>query len=707
MTAAPEAGAPEAAQSIATDTASIPAQTAIVHPYGDAWRIYHLAGWSPLPLPPGRKSPPPTGWTGYGAPYASYADLYAWEESHADGNIAARMGPGVLGVDADQHDGKRGDDTLRALEAKLGPLPPTWASTSRHGTPSRQLFYRVPEGLHWLSDLNDYGGGVEILRMGHRYSVLPPSIHPHTGEPYGWITPDGQRTDEVPRVADLAELTDEWVTFLSEGGQAEREQKSVAGLDATEADAWITARSGTGECRRIALMTDRAVAELGKPSVTHHDVALSAAWHLAHLAAEGHTGVRSALDRLRLAFVPSVAHRADDREASAEYHRLVRGAVDAAAVVTEGGPDPCAPTAVPVPVADDPATDPEPLLRFESIGDLAARVDAMGPRRYLIRGLWPAGQYGVLSAEAKAQKTWTGGDMAVSVASGQPFLGHFPVDTSGPVVLFAGEGGEGNVLRRLRALAAARGVEATALPIRVCCRSPHLSDDAHVRELRAELATTRPVLAILDPLYLSLGNVNTANLAEMGTVLEKVQHACAEVGAALLVVHHDNRNRDATGAGRMSGAGPAEWGRVLMSIQNLQRRPGDHPGGTVLVAEIAIIGSEVPDTTVRVRRTIWADDPDDLDSPLHVEVEVLTADDELPGTDRPPAERRVLAILDAADEPLTVRVIGDRLAAEGKPLRRPTISRALNALADDDLADCVTDAAGSAGRWTGRGVPGV
>lgn len=136
-------------------------------------------------------------------------------------------------------------------------------------------------------------------------------------------------------------------------------------------------------------------------------------------------------------------------------------------------------TPVEAPGDVEPATADAPPVRlqFQTVAELCAEVDAMGPRRYLVRGLWPAGAYGVHAAEPKAGKTWNGLDLAVAVAAGRPFLGEFPVDTSGPVIVFAGEGGKGSVVRRLRAVAAAHGVRLEDLPITVCCRAPHLSDE--------------------------------------------------------------------------------------------------------------------------------------------------------------------------------------------------------------------------------------
>jgi hypothetical protein len=86
---------------------------------------------------------------------------------------------------------------------------------------------------------------------------------------------------------------------------------------------------------------------------------------------------------------------------------------------------------------ETPAT---PALEFFSIAELRARVKARGPRRRLLSGLWPSGDYGVLAAEQKAQKTWGACALAVAVASGTPWLGLIAVDDPGPVIMFAGEG---------------------------------------------------------------------------------------------------------------------------------------------------------------------------------------------------------------------------------------------------------------------------
>lgn len=369
---------------------------------------------------------------------------------------------------------------------------------------------------------------------------------------------------------------------------------------------------------------------------------------------------------------------------------------------------PAMPPQPPIPLKAASEPDPEPVLVFQTIADLCAEVDAAGPRRWLIRGIWPAGAYGVHAAEPKAGKTWNALDLAVSVASGTPWLGQHPIDTAGPVVVFAGEGGKGNVVRRLRAIATHRGVELETLPITVCTRAPHLGDDAHMGLLERHLRGVMPVLAILDPFYLAAGGANGADLYAMGKLLERPQLLCEATGAALIVVTHFNRSRDLKGAARITGAGPAEWGRVLISASVVSRSTSDDLATTVLT-ELDIQGGEVPDRSIRVRRVIRADDPDDLDSPLTYSVDEpdhasqgdyspSSSPSGTPGVG--PAATKLLEALDAQTDPAPIADLVDHVVAtHGHGLKRPTCSTELNKLRGLDLADYLDAGPGKERLW--------
>lgn len=311
-------------------------QTPGTGPYADHATAYLTAGWAPLPLPRGQKKHPPSGWTGAGGAWPSGADVYAWTEEHADGNIALRLPPNVIGVDVDSYDAKPGGLVLADLEQRLGELPSTWRSTSRDDGVSGIRFYTVPEGLRWPSVL---GPGIETIRHGHRYAVAWPSVHPNGGT-YRWVTPDGATAlTEIPTPDDLPELPDAWVAHFTGGEMAHTQDR--AGLDDTQVDGWLQVRTGT-MCRRTeAILKDTLDGMLGAGS--RHDHMLTATNRLVWVAGMGHTGVPAALEQARKAFLTATAGDRTPGEAQAEWDRMVAGAVDLAAAAHPDTPpvDPC------------------------------------------------------------------------------------------------------------------------------------------------------------------------------------------------------------------------------------------------------------------------------------------------------------------------------------------------------------------------------
>ena len=293
-----------------------------------------------------------------------------------------------------------------------------------------------------------------------------------------------------------------------------------------------------------------------------------------------------------------------------------------------------------------PATSSLEILTFRELSDA---VGARPAPSYLIRGILACADYGVLAAEPKAGKTWAMTDAVVSVASGSPFLGSFEVDTTGPVLVFAGEGGDRKIKRRIEAVCRSRGVDPDSIAdrVHVCLRAPHLADQEAMRLVAVAIARIRPVLVIIDPLYLAARGANTADLAEMGAHLEAIQSVCQLAGAALLIAHHWNKTGLGRGSSRMSGAGPAAWGRVLISAAVVRRQTDATTGRTDVELELEFTGDEIAESTVRIRRSVWAEDPADLGSPLHYGVTRLAdlepADSDPDGLS--PSSRRVLSAL--------------------------------------------------------------
>jgi hypothetical protein len=336
---------------------------------------------------------------------------------------------------------------------------------------------------------------------------------------------------------------------------------------------------------------------------------------------------------------------------------------------------------------EEPA-EPDPTLPIEDVAVVAARVDAMPPARFLARPVWPADAYGVIGAENKAGKTWAALDLGVNVAAGRSWLGVYPCEKPGAVLLFLGEGGERKTIRRLRAVCDHYSLRLEDLPIRICHRVPQLTSEGHIGLIRAEIRRQRASVVVVDPLYLAAKGARSSSLFEMASVLEPIQRACQQFQAALVVVHHWNKTGEGKGRDRFSGAGSAEWGRVLASV-SVENRHTDDDGASNVVLSWQFVGDEIPDTELRIRRRVHAEDVDDLASPLFYSVERLArrangtgVSDDLAG--EKPAVRRIWAHLLAATEPLTVAKVGDLCASDetGIPLKTRTIQDGLGRLRD-------------------------
>ena len=212
--------------------------------YESAHGLYRKAGWSGvLPLPAGKKFPPPDGFTGWHGLDPSGADSQEWIDDFVEyrgtGQLALRMPSTVVGIDVDHgYGGKAGGDTMAEAMRRWGPIPLGPHSTARGDGPSGIWFYRVPKGtaLRTRIVFPELGlGSVEIIQRHHRYAVVWPSVHPDTGRQYQWygLPEDAPSFDGVvlPRSQDLPPLPAGWLKALAgadEPGVAAADPETVS-----------------------------------------------------------------------------------------------------------------------------------------------------------------------------------------------------------------------------------------------------------------------------------------------------------------------------------------------------------------------------------------------------------------------------------------------------------------------------------------------
>jgi len=292
-----------------------------VRPYADVAMDYLLTGWSPIPLPPQAKYPPPKGWTGYDAPIPSAADVYDWADNgHAGSNVALRLSDTIIGIDVDAYDGKPGEQTMLDAIDRLGPLPKTYVVTSRDDGVSGIRLYRVPPGRCWADVI---GPGVEIIHHGHRYVTAPPSLHP-SGRVYRCLGPDRQPCD-MPAVDEVvAELPPQWVAEYDRGDAADRAQK--ADLTPAEVAAFLADAPAGDPCRYVNRLIEEATTGLDV-AASRHDLTRNYVAKIIRAADQGHHGTGVALDTVEAAFTAAIAADTTRPRDAGEWARMVVGAV--------------------------------------------------------------------------------------------------------------------------------------------------------------------------------------------------------------------------------------------------------------------------------------------------------------------------------------------------------------------------------------------
>lgn len=296
-----------------------------IYGYAAAAPRYRAAGWMQvIPLPEGRKTPPPAGFTGRSRKPVTDEQIQLWSQANPNANTGIVIPEGVLVLDIDAEQGHQvkadGAKGISELSQELGMLPATWSSTA-HGidSPARHLFYKVPEGLAWKGGAIE---GVDILQPGHRYSVVWPSIHP-SGEMYCWYTPSGSTTSQIPHISDLATLPWKWVDYL---------RKPEHTTPKPAFNTLISHETGTYDTRMCKAINTFLNKTLSNPASkgSRHDTTLQAVWALVNFAQEGHRGALDAINQLKPRFIAEIApdRPGKEREAAREWAAILSGAME-------------------------------------------------------------------------------------------------------------------------------------------------------------------------------------------------------------------------------------------------------------------------------------------------------------------------------------------------------------------------------------------
>lgn len=275
--------------------------------YAEVFRDYADRSWTPLPLPAGKKSPPPKGYTGYGHPFPAYGQMQRWAIAQPGANVALPLPDTVIGIDVDAyHDGL---STLRKLIDRLGEPPDgPWSSSGREDG-SGIFYFQVQAGLHFVSAIPE---GIEIVQRDYRYAVVWPSIHPDTGLRYRWHDTDG-----IPWPDGLPWLPDSWVRELTS-------TPNMSGKGFTgSAEEWLSNLPSRRLSGLLARDYNRRVRNLEMKQGSRHPSMVRTVNWLVHCGAEGHN-VRAALDDLRETYITALK---GERNGEYEFNSALEWAI--------------------------------------------------------------------------------------------------------------------------------------------------------------------------------------------------------------------------------------------------------------------------------------------------------------------------------------------------------------------------------------------
>lgn len=218
----------------------------------------------------------------------------------------------------------------------------------------------------------------------------------------------------------------------------------------------------------------------------------------------------------------------------------------------------------------DPGHEESSLMRTSNYEEVMGNCNTF--EGWLVKGFWGRRSHGIVAGMPKCFKSTLVHDLVISVASGQPFLGKFPVLEPGPVIVVQNENADYIMKDRTEKIILDRGLVGEAeritpkklhvefppdLPITFLNQQGFtLSNEDHRRQIESLIKEIKPVLVVFDPLYLMFeGDLNSSK--ELNPVLNWLLGLKTEYKTSVMVIHHYNKgsNQQALrGGARMAGS---------------------------------------------------------------------------------------------------------------------------------------------------------
>jgi len=208
-------------------------------------------------------------------------------------------------------------------------------------------------------------------------------------------------------------------------------------------------------------------------------------------------------------------------------------------------------------------------------------------KAWLIESMWAYAAVGIIGGPPKCFKSWLGLDMAVSVASGSPCLGQFPVQRPGPALIFLAEDALPVVRARIEALCSHRQIPIESLDLYVITASSlRLDLMGDQQRLKATLAAFKPRLLLLDPLV-RLHRLDENSATDISNLLGFVREMQRSYDTAIVLVHHLSKKHHAQPGQALRGSSDlhafgdsnaylvCRKDRIILTLEHRAAKPPD------------------------------------------------------------------------------------------------------------------------------------
>lgn len=216
-----------------------------------------------------------------------------------------------------------------------------------------------------------------------------------------------------------------------------------------------------------------------------------------------------------------------------------------------------------------------PKTRARSIGRLLARDTRS--TEWLVDGIWENRGWGFVAGEPKTYKSTFATDLAVSIATATPFLGHFDVRKPGPVLIVQEENSESiqharlsRILRHKERAGKIHSINGSLLEVTLpdgdcpvyCLDRTRFSFNnvKKRRALEADIEAIQPRLVILDPFQRMLGELSVRDEKDMTKCFDWLDKVVDNYKTGLMIVHHYHKSRE---------SGPQLGGQRMLGSQAL------------------------------------------------------------------------------------------------------------------------------------------